>query len=34
MKILVKDGTKVKVNPALVLRFENNITLEINLING
>lgn len=34
MKILIKDGTKVKVNPAIVLKFENNVTLEINLIDG
>ena len=32
--VLVKEGTKVKVNPAIVLKFDNDITLEIKLING
>ena len=32
--IFVKDGTKVKVNPAIILNFENNIVLQISLING
>lgn len=34
-KIFVKDGTKVKVNPLIVLPFStNDITLEISLHNG
>lgn len=32
--VLVKDGTKVKVNPQIVLNFDNDITLEIRLIHG
>lgn len=31
IKVLVKDGHKTKVNPAIVLNFKNNITLEINI---
>ena len=34
MGVLLKDGTKVKVNPKIVLNFENDITLEIRLIHG
>ena len=34
MGVLVKDGTKVKVNPRIVLNFENDITLEIRLVHG
>jgi len=30
----VKDGTKVKVNPVIVLDFSKDITLEIKLTNG
>ena len=30
--ILVKDGTKVKVNPQILLNFEHDITLEIRLV--
>ena len=30
--VLVKDGTKVKVNPQIVLNFDNDITLEIRLV--
>lgn len=30
--VLVKDGTKVKVNPVIVLDFNKNITLEIKLL--
>ena len=32
--VLVKDGTKVKVNPVIILPFEKDITLEIKLIHG
>lgn len=32
MGVLVKDGTKVKVNPQILLNFENDITLEIRLV--
>lgn len=35
MGVLVKDGTKVKVNPKILLNFENDaITLEIKLVHG
>jgi DNA-binding MarR family transcriptional regulator len=34
MGVLVKDGTKVKVNPRIVLNFENDIVLEIRLVHG
>ena len=34
MGILVKDGTKVKVNPVIILDFNKDITLEIKLIHG
>jgi hypothetical protein len=32
--VLVNDGKKVKVNPIILLDFENNITLEIKLVHG
>lgn len=32
--VLVKDGSKIKVNPAIVLNFEDNIVLQITLNNG
>ena len=34
MGVLVKDGTKVKVNPMIILPFENDVTLEIKLMHG
>ena len=34
INVLVKDGTKVKVNPVIVLDFLKDITLEIKLTNG
>ena len=34
IKALVKDGTKVKVNPQILLNFENDVTLEIRLVHG
>jgi len=32
--VLVKDGTKVKVNPVIILNFDKDITLEIKLTHG
>lgn len=32
--VLVKDGTKVKVNPLILLNFEKDIILQISLIHG
>ena len=32
--VLVKDGTKVKVNPVIILNFDKDITLEIKLLHG
>jgi hypothetical protein len=34
IKVLVKDGTKVKVNPMIILDFNKDVTLEIKLIHG
>lgn len=34
MYVLVKDGTKVKVNPKIILDFNKDITLEIKLTHG
>jgi len=34
MGIFVKDGTKVKVNPIILLNFEKNIVLQITLAHG
>ena len=34
MGVLVKSGSKVKVNPVILLDFENDVTLEIKLIHG
>lgn len=34
MGIFVKDGTKVKVNPIILLNFEKNIVLQITLTHG
>jgi hypothetical protein len=31
MNVLVKDGTKVKVNPVILLNFKDNIKLEIHI---
>ena len=30
--ILVKDGTRVKVNPQIVMNFENDVVLEIRIL--
>jgi biotin operon repressor len=32
--VLIKDGTKVKVNPVIILDFNKNISLEIKLTHG
>jgi len=32
--IFVKDGSKVKVNPLIILPFDKDVTLEIKLIHG
>jgi hypothetical protein len=32
--VMVKDGSKVKVNPIIVLDFNKDVTLEIKLIHG
>jgi hypothetical protein len=32
--VLVKDGTKVKVNPVIILNFDKDIVLEIKLVHG
>lgn len=34
VNVLVKDGTKVKVNPVIILDFNKNISLEIKLTHG
>ena len=34
MGIFVKDGTKVKVNPIILLNFEKNLVLQITLTHG
>ena len=31
MRVMVKDGTKIKVNPAIILNFNNHLKLEIKL---
>lgn len=32
MGVLVKDGSKIKVNPVITLNFENDVVLEIKLV--
>jgi hypothetical protein len=34
MKIFVKDGSKVKVNPVILLNFDHDLSLEIKLLHG
>jgi DNA-binding MarR family transcriptional regulator len=34
MGVFVKDGTKVKVNPLILLNFDKDIILQISLIHG
>jgi DNA-binding MarR family transcriptional regulator len=32
--VFIKDGTKVKVNPIIILPFDKDLTLEIKLVHG
>lgn len=34
MGVLVKDGTKVKVNPIIILDFNKDVSLEIKIVHG
>jgi len=34
MGVFVKDGTKVKVNPVILLNFEKDIVLQITILHG
>jgi hypothetical protein len=34
IKVLIKDGTKTKVNPVIILDFNKDITLQISLTHG
>jgi len=34
LHVLIKDSGKIKVNPAILLNFENDIILQISLIHG
>jgi hypothetical protein len=34
INVLVKDGTKVKVNPIIILPFDKDVMLEIKLVHG
>ena len=34
MNVLIKDKSKVKVNPVIILKFSNDIKLEISLTHG
>ena len=34
MKILIKDGSKIKVNPVILLNFENDVVLQITIGHG
>ena len=34
MGILIKDGTKIKVNPVIILNFDNDLALDIRIIHG
>lgn len=34
INVLVKDGTKVKVNPVIILPFDKDVVLEIKLTHG
>jgi hypothetical protein len=34
MQVFIKDGGKVKVNPVIILKFNNDIKLEITLAHG
>jgi hypothetical protein len=32
--VLVKDGSKIKVNPVILLNFSNDVMLDIKLLHG
>jgi hypothetical protein len=32
--VFIKDGSKVKVNPVIILPFENDVQLQINIVHG
>lgn len=34
IKVLIKDGTKTKVNPVIILDFNKDVTLQISLTHG
>lgn len=34
MQVLIKDGSKVKVNPVIILNFNNDVRLDITLTHG
>ena len=34
MGVFVKDGTKVKVNPLIILNFDNDVVLQITMTHG
>lgn len=34
MGILIKDGTKIKVNPVIILNFDNDLVLDIRIVHG
>jgi hypothetical protein len=34
MGVFVKDGTKVKVNPVILLNFDKDIVLQISMLHG
>jgi hypothetical protein len=34
MGVLVKDGTKVKVNPRIILNFDKDLVLDIKIVHG
>ena len=34
MGVLVKDGSKIKVNPVILLNFSNDVMLDIKLLHG
>ena len=34
MGVLVKDGSKIKVNPVILLNFSNDVMLEVKLFHG
>jgi len=34
MGVLIKDGTKIKVNPLIILNFDNDLALDIRITHG